>query len=101
VKKEYEEKQKRKREKEKNKSKGETQEANDKAISKDTKSEAIQPTAEGNEPSHGDAPKGFALHKDFYNMRLQKLRQQQAARRTRELLKTPTAFPTVPKGPIS
>ncbi|KAF8422096.1 VPS4-associated protein 1 [Tirmania nivea] len=101
VKKEYEEKQKRKKEKEKSKEdKDKKDEVNQ---GKDAKEEAKQVVDKVDAPSEvkkEEGPKVFALHRDFYNMRLQRLRQQQAAKRTRDLLKTPRAFPAVPKGPI-
>ncbi|KAF8474901.1 VPS4-associated protein 1 [Kalaharituber pfeilii] len=107
VKKEYEEKQKRKKEREKQiekeKANNEQNTTGSKDKSKELGKESDSKVSEQAVPpdiKQDDAPKTYALHRDFYNMRLQRLRQQQAARKTRELLKTPGVFPAVPKGPI-
>ncbi|KAF6809394.1 UPF0589 protein C32H8.01c [Colletotrichum musicola] len=116
VKKEYEEKQKKKKEKEKDekdkekdknaekdkekdkeKEKGKeeksTEEKKDDASKADDKDGAGTPT-----PSTEDEPRVFALHKNFYGMRLEKKRQIEIAKRNRERLQQPNFFPSVPKG---
>lgn len=52
------------------------------------------------EKSTEPAPmKEFQLHRDFFNMRLQKNREKQIAKRNMERLKNPSSFfPSVPKG---
>lgn len=44
-----------------------------------------------------DGPRIFELHKQFFNMRLQRKHNAQAAKRTQERLRNPGAFPSVPK----
>ncbi|RPB28476.1 DUF1742-domain-containing protein [Terfezia boudieri ATCC MYA-4762] len=107
VKKEYEEKQKRKKEKEKEKkekSKEEKHKKDEETQNKEAKREEVKQGVDKNdtlsEVKKEEDPKVFALHRNFFDIRLQRLRQQQAAKRTRDLLKTPGAFPAVPKGPI-
>lgn len=53
------------------------------------KKQAEKPTVEG--------PRIFELHKQFYNMRLQRKHNAQAVKRTQERLRNPSAFPSVPK----
>ena len=38
------------------------------------------------------------INRDFYNIRLQKLREKAIAKRNMERLKNPASFPSVPKG---
>lgn len=47
-----------------------------------------------------EGPRIFELHKNFYQMRLQKKRDAEAAKRNRDRLRNPTAFPSVPNGEI-
>ncbi|WYZ43365.1 hypothetical protein EsH8_VI_001064 [Colletotrichum jinshuiense] len=108
VKKEYEEKQKKKKEKEKeekdkaagkdkekgkdDKKTGEEKKDND-SKEADKDDGATTPT-----PSTEEEPRVFALHKNFYAMRLEKKRQMEIAKRNRERLQQPNLFPSVPKG---
>ncbi|KAK1982491.1 VPS4-associated protein 1 [Colletotrichum cereale] len=108
VKKEYEEKQKKKKkekeekdkekEKEKEKEKGKDDKKNeDEKKEEDAKS----PEKDGSEtptPSTEEEPRVFALHKNFYGIRLEKKRQMEIAKRNRERLQQPNLFPSVPKG---
>lgn len=54
------------------------------------KKKAAKPTVEGS--------RVFELSKQFYQMRLQKKRDADLAKRTKERLRTPGAFPSVPSG---
>ena len=45
-----------------------------------------------------EGPRIFVLDKNFWQMRVQKKRDVEAAKRQRERLKAPGAFPTVPMG---
>lgn len=47
-----------------------------------------------------EGPRIFELHKNFWQMRLQKKRDAEAAKRTRERLRNPTTFPSVPSGGV-
>ncbi|KAI5809675.1 VPS4-associated protein 1 [Peziza echinospora] len=110
VRKEWEDKQKRKqeKEKEKEKEKGKDEDTKKKEKEKKEKEDKEKKEKEDKEKKEKEEeaaakkepPKQYALHRDLYNMRLSRLRQIQAAKRTREILKTPGAFPAVPKGPI-
>ncbi|KAL1968817.1 hypothetical protein VTN77DRAFT_1178 [Rasamsonia byssochlamydoides] len=112
VKQEYEEKQKRKKEKEKEKGKDKTNEENDadkdsKQAGKDDdekekndKIDAIKKAAAAGESKTDDSPRIFALHKNFYQMRINRLRNMEIARRNAERLRDPSAFPSVPKGDL-
>lgn len=48
-----------------------------------------------------DGPRIFELQKNFYQMRLQKKRDAEAARKNRDRLRNPTSFPSVPSGDLS
>ncbi|OOF97806.1 hypothetical protein ASPCADRAFT_205066 [Aspergillus carbonarius ITEM 5010] len=112
VKREYEEKQKRKndaekeKEKEKEKNKKDTDDQSntkkadgeDKAIEKerDDKIEDIKKSDASS--SSNDGPRVFALHKNFYQMRLDRMRNAEVAKRNRQRLQDPSLFPSVPTG---
>ncbi|XRM47359.1 hypothetical protein ABZX51_010340 [Aspergillus tubingensis] len=112
VKKEYEEKQQRKKNKdaEKDKDKKEDdkdKEKDDKSATKkgdeedkkmqkerDDKIESIKKSTN----SSDDSPRVFALHKNFYQMRIDRMRNAEMARRNRQRLQDPSLFPSVPTG---
>ncbi|KAJ9243750.1 hypothetical protein DTO169E5_2379 [Paecilomyces variotii] len=106
VKKEYEEKQRRKKEKEdkeKKNDKGEDgkdkkkkEESVDAEKEKNEKIDAIKKAATESKPD--DTPRVFSLHKNFYQMRVDRLRNIELAKRNRERLKDPALFPSVPTG---
>ncbi|KAK2043635.1 DUF1742-domain-containing protein [Colletotrichum somersetense] len=106
VKKEYEEKQKKKKEKEE-KDKN-TDKDKEKEKSKDDKNSDDEKKEDGVKPPEKDGtdaptppteePRVFALHKNFYAIRLEKKRQMEIAKRNRERLQQPNLFPSVPKG---
>ncbi|KAH0429443.1 hypothetical protein CcaCcLH18_08457 [Colletotrichum camelliae] len=119
VKKEYEEKQKKKKEKDekdKNKDKEKDKEkekekdnddkkaddekkVDDSKAAEKVKAPALPWDGAGTEtPSSEEEPRVFALHKNFYGMRLEKKRQMEIAKRNRERLQQPNFFPSVPKG---
>ncbi|KAE8353918.1 VPS4-associated protein 1 [Aspergillus coremiiformis] len=111
VKKEYEEKQKRKKEKGKGKEKksddeSKNQEGSSNATNKkeqsdekerDEKIESLKKSASSASTSD-DGPRIFALHKNFYQMRIDRLRNFEAAKRNRQRLQDPSFFPSVPSG---
>ncbi|KAJ5811102.1 hypothetical protein N7447_010618 [Penicillium robsamsonii] len=113
VKKEYEEKQRRKKEREKASSKDNKEEKDkgkDEPKDKDTselssndekdrddKIASIQ-KGSGTETKSDDSPRIFSLHKNFYQMRIDRLRNIEIAKRNQERLRQPTLFPSVPSG---
>jgi hypothetical protein len=109
VKQEYEEKMKKKRAKrEKNKDKDDKDSDNNKEeTDRDKKIKSLTDKA-GEAPSSSsssststsanDGPRVFQLQKHFYNMRLEKMRNAEAAKRNRDRLKNPQLFPSVPSG---
>ncbi|KGO68491.1 Protein of unknown function DUF1742, fungi [Penicillium italicum] len=113
VKKEYEEKQRRKKEREKASSKDNKDEkdegkdetkdkdasdsiANDKK-DRDDKIASIQKVS-GTETKSDHSPRIFSLHKNFYRMRIDRLRNIEMAKRNQERLRQPSLFPSVPSG---
>ncbi|OOQ82134.1 hypothetical protein PEBR_41755 [Penicillium brasilianum] len=112
IKKEYEEKQKRKKEREKQSGKDEKdkdkEKKNDKDNSKDKEStnsktndekerdEKIDSLKKQNETKPENGPRVFALHKTFYQMRIDRLRGIEMAKRNQERMKNPSLFPSVP-----
>ncbi|KAI2850863.1 hypothetical protein CBS63078_3895 [Aspergillus niger] len=113
VKKEYEEKQQRKKnkdaekEKEKKDDDNKDKEKDDKSATKkgdeedkkmqkerDDKIESIKKST----TSSDDSPRVFALHKNFYQMRIDRMRNAEMARRNRQRLQDPSLFPSVPTG---
>ncbi|KAH8428754.1 AAA-ATPase Vps4-associated 1 family protein [Aspergillus melleus] len=114
VKREYEERQRRKKEKEKSKEKGdggdkedgtkkdEQKEEKDKKADdekeRDDKIASIQKSETTS--SADDSPRIFALHKNFYAMRLERLRNAEVAKRNRQRMQDPSFFPSVPSGGI-
>nr|KMM73487.1 hypothetical protein CPAG_09776 [Coccidioides posadasii RMSCC 3488] len=95
VKKEYEEKMKRKKEKEK----GEKDEGNKKKENEDEKKakEKDEKAAHTGGVTGEDGPRIFTLHKNFYQMRIDKLRSMELAKRNRERMKDASFFPSAPK----
>ncbi|KAE8364821.1 VPS4-associated protein 1 [Aspergillus caelatus] len=107
VKKEYEERQKKKKEKSKEKksdeeSKKEEGSSTDKKADNDEKEqddkiESLKKSAQSTSTSTSDdGPRIFALHKNFYQMRIDRLRNLEAAKRNRQRLQDPSFFPSVP-----
>ncbi|KAJ5915097.1 hypothetical protein N7454_011209 [Penicillium verhagenii] len=111
VKQEYEEKQKRKKEKAKESSKDDKDKEKEKGDSKDKdiadsdtkasdekerddKIDSIK--NEGNETKADNGPRVFALHKTFYQMRIDRLRGIERAKKNQERMKNPSLFPSVP-----
>ncbi|KAJ5426831.1 hypothetical protein N7465_001901 [Penicillium sp. CMV-2018d] len=115
IKKEYEEKQRRKKEREKASSKDNKEEKdkgkddpkdkdNDASESnvndekdRDDKIASIQ-KGSGTETKSDDSPRVFSLHKNFYQMRIDRLRNIEMAKRNQERLRQPSLFPSVPSG---
>ncbi|KAF2100676.1 DUF1742-domain-containing protein [Rhizodiscina lignyota] len=109
VKKEYAEKQKEKekkrKEKEKNKDKDKKkedkkeEEEEDKNDEKE-RDEKIKSLEQKDPEKTDDGPRIFNLHKNFYQQRVERLRNIEQAKRNRERLKNPSAFPSVPSGDL-
>lgn len=107
LKKEFEEKVRKKAEKRKEKEK---EKKADKDEKKDEKKEDEKDEKEQEEklkelekkkdPAKAtvEGPRVFELHKNFYQMRLQKKREAEIAKRNRDRLRAPGAFPSVPSG---
>ncbi|KAI5256780.1 DUF1742-domain-containing protein [Aureobasidium subglaciale] len=110
VKKEYEEKMKKKQQK-KDKSKDRDKDAKDKdkedkkpdkeEQERDDKIKALTDKADASSTAKSgvdDGPRVFQLQKHFYNQRLEKMRNAEAAKRARERMRNPQLFPSVPSG---
>lgn len=105
VKKEYEEKLKKKADKRKDKDKDaekDKKKDEQKEDEKDEKEkeEKLKELEKKKEPAKAtvQGPRIFELHKNFYQMRLQKKRDAEMAKRNRDRLRAPDAFPSVPTG---
>ncbi|PIG88342.1 hypothetical protein AARAC_001377 [Aspergillus arachidicola] len=61
------------------------------------KIESLKNSAQSTSTSD-DGPRIFALHKNFYQMRIDRLRNLEAAKRNRQRLQDPSFFPSVPSG---
>ncbi|KAL5342554.1 VPS4-associated protein 1 [Aspergillus crustosus] len=111
VKKEYEEKQRKKKTKEKasekkkddkdkddkdSKSKVDTDDKDEKE--RDDKIDAIKNAQSAGISTSDDSPRIFALHKNFYQMRIDRMRNMEAAKRNRQRFQDPSCFPSVPSG---
>ncbi|KAI9801302.1 MAG: hypothetical protein M1833_002872 [Piccolia ochrophora] len=104
VKKEYEEKQRKKEaklKKAKEDDKGEDKDLKDDkkekgSDGKETEKEAEPADAESSQ-SPAEKPRVFTLHKNFYQMRLDRLRAAEISRRNRDRFKNPVSFPSVPQ----
>ncbi|KAF4965687.1 hypothetical protein FSARC_6527 [Fusarium sarcochroum] len=101
VKKEYEEKQKKKKEKEAKKDKDEKEKDGDKEKDKDKKDDDEKKDEddkkkEESSPPPEEEPRVFELKTAFYQQRLLKKRQAEAAKVDRERASKPGYFPSVP-----
>ncbi|KAL2002368.1 hypothetical protein VTN02DRAFT_75 [Thermoascus thermophilus] len=110
VKQEYEEKQRKKKEKEEKDKEKENGDDKDKDKDKDTtkkgngddekekndKIDNIKKAAAESKPD--DSPRVFALHKTFYQTRIDRLHNIEIAKRNRERLRDPSFFPSAPTG---
>ncbi|EZF26676.1 hypothetical protein H112_01222 [Trichophyton rubrum D6] len=108
VKKQYEEKQRRKRDKEKDgektddKKKADDEEESKKAEKeRDDKIKSIQNAASPLDASTDDMPRIYSLHKNFYQMRVDRLKAIEKSKRDRQRLQNPSTFPSVPKTDLS
>ncbi|KAK6347655.1 hypothetical protein TWF718_005494 [Orbilia javanica] len=101
LKQEFEEKQKRKEEK-KSKDKDDDKKGKDKAKVKEEEADKLKVEEEEKAKTEQavEAPSfsEYNLHRDFFNIRQQKYREKQIAKRNMERLKNPFTFPAVPKG---
>ncbi|ODH19821.1 hypothetical protein ACO22_06080 [Paracoccidioides brasiliensis] len=105
VKQEYEEKMNRKKLKDKEKKDGIEKEDKKAEKEKDDKGIAepndlgkyVHMSMDGAETHMDDTPRVFALHKNFYQMRIDRIRKKEIARRNTECLKNPDLFPSTPK----
>ncbi|KAF2184297.1 DUF1742-domain-containing protein [Zopfia rhizophila CBS 207.26] len=106
VKKEYEEKQKRKREKHKEKDKDNDKDSKKKDEEEDKKDEKekddkIKELSKSKDSSQADeGPRIYSLNKNFYQMRIDRIRNAEIAKRNREKLNNPANFPSVPNGDL-
>lgn len=83
--------------KEKEEKKEESKEDAEEEKAKEAKLKDLESKKEP-EKAKVDGPRIFELQKSFWQMRLQKKRDVEAAKKNRERLKNPTAFPSVPSG---
>ncbi|KAL6245235.1 hypothetical protein RBB50_008010 [Rhinocladiella similis] len=105
VKQEYEEKQKKKRAKKKSKDdkdkKKDTDDDDDKAEKeRDEKIKALR-AAEGPGPKAEDLPRVYALQKNFFQMRIDRQRNMEIAKRNQQRIRDPNFFPAAPRGDIA
>ncbi|EXJ80194.1 hypothetical protein A1O1_08336 [Capronia coronata CBS 617.96] len=102
IKQEYEEKQKKKKAKDNSKEKKKDDDDDGKAEKeRDDKIKAIEAGANPNEKaSAGAVPRVYALHRNFYQMRVDRVRKMEQAKRTQQRMRDPTLFPAVPKGDL-
>ncbi|EHK46931.1 hypothetical protein TRIATDRAFT_217303 [Trichoderma atroviride IMI 206040] len=104
LKKEYEEKQRKKKEKEKEKEKEKDKDKKDKDKKDKDKDKEKDKEKDKDEdeavktPKEEDEPRVFELKSVFYQQRLQRKRQAEAAKRDRERASQPNYFPSVPTG---
>ncbi|KAF1810224.1 DUF1742-domain-containing protein [Eremomyces bilateralis CBS 781.70] len=103
VKAEYEERQKKRKEKSKKKdskkSDGKNSKAEEEEEKKDEKErdEKIKELSEEEkQKSSTEGPRIFTLQKNFYRMRVDRIRNAEMARKNAERLKNPSSFPSVP-----
>ncbi|CAG7564727.1 unnamed protein product [Fusarium equiseti] len=97
VMKEYEEKQKKKKEKEAKKDKDDKEKDDkDKGKDKDKDEKKDEDKKEENSPAPEEEPRVFELKTAFYQQRLLKKRQAEAAKQDRERASKPGYFPSVP-----
>ncbi|KAK5064932.1 hypothetical protein LTR84_000766 [Exophiala bonariae] len=106
VKDEYEEKQRKKKSKKSSKDddkdKGKKKDEDDESKAereRDDKIKAIQ-AGTGETDKTEDLPRIYNLHRNFYQMRLDKLRNQEIAKRNQQRLNSPGFFPATPKGDV-
>ncbi|KAK5250647.1 hypothetical protein LTS03_000228 [Exophiala xenobiotica] len=106
IKQEYEERQKKKKAKQKSKDdangkKKDGDDDDDKAEKdRDDKIKAVQAGANAGQKAE-DIPRLYALHKNFYQMRIDRIRNMEIAKRNQQRMKDPTLFPAAPKGDIA
>lgn len=103
VKKEFEEKARKKKKQKASDKKGDKKEEKKKEADEEEKAEKekkekLEELEKKKEPEKAEpvGPRIFELHKNFYQMRVQKKRDAEMAKRNRERLRAP--FPTVPSG---
>ncbi|RVX69536.1 hypothetical protein B0A52_06600 [Exophiala mesophila] len=97
VKQEYEERQRLKKSKKKSKDDDKDQDNSKAEKERDEKIKAIQSGGESKDQGD-DTARIYALHRHFYQIRLDKLRNLEVAKRNQQRLNTPGFFPSTPKG---
>ncbi|KAJ6440628.1 AAA-ATPase vps4-associated protein 1 domain-containing protein [Purpureocillium lavendulum] len=103
LKKEYEERQRKKKEKESKKKDDKDKDKDKDRDDKDAKDDDKDKDKDGNEKDEGtstpqeEEPRVFELKSAFYQQRLLKKRQAEAAKRDRERVSQPGYFPSVPR----
>ncbi|OJJ87062.1 AAA-ATPase Vps4-associated 1 family protein [Aspergillus glaucus CBS 516.65] len=83
------------------KDKGKDKDARSDEKERDDKIESLkkQEKGQGNTPTDdSDSSRVFSLHKNFYQMRIDRLRNVEMAKRNRQRLQDPSLFPSVPSG---
>lgn len=103
LKKRAEKKAKRDKDKDKDKSEKKAEEKEDKEEEKQdekAKEEKVKALETKAEPKADEGPRVFALQRNFFQMRLDRRRNAEVAKRNRERLKNPTTFPSVPSGDL-
>lgn len=108
VKKEFEEKMRKKLDRRKQKEyekdggkpKEKGNEETEDAKDEEEKAEKLKELEKKKEPEKAkvEGNRIFELHKHFFTMRIQKKRDAEQAKRTRDRLRNPTSFPSVPSG---
>ncbi|KAE8453116.1 hypothetical protein EG329_012303 [Mollisiaceae sp. DMI_Dod_QoI] len=96
IKQEFEEKQKKKKEKDQEKESQKDKDTKDEK--KDEKKPEEKKPDTTSSPAPDEEPRVFALQKAFYQLRIDKKRNAEIAKRNRERLQNPNLFPQVPKG---
>ncbi|ETN40249.1 uncharacterized protein HMPREF1541_04525 [Cyphellophora europaea CBS 101466] len=100
VKQEYEEKMKQKRAKKKAKDDDKDKKNDDDEARKAEKERDDKIKALSADTVADDGPRIFALHRNFYQMRIERLRNIEVARRNQQRIKDPTFFPKAPTGDL-
>ncbi|KAL2393188.1 hypothetical protein ABEF93_000814 [Exophiala dermatitidis] len=102
IKQEYEEKQRKKKaakSNDKDKKKDSNDDDGKAEKERDDKIKAVQAGANSNDQT-GATPRVYALHRTFYQMRLERARSLEQAKRAQQRMRDPNLFPAAPKGDI-
>lgn len=101
IKAEYEEKQKKKKSKKQEKN-GKEKDKKEDEDEKERDEQIKSVTGKADDTSKADeGPRTYSLQRNFYQMRIDRLRNIEQAKRNQERLKNPTLFPSVPKNDLT